>query len=1133
MSVVHAGTSWLAEHFLRSMKPFSFIPRTSPLRGAVLLAGLIPTLAAQAQTIPNPSFETDSYVVWPGYSNSNGGVISGWTSAVPGSVGLNPASGSPFADNGTVPAGTNVAFLQSTAGGTDLGTTISGLTAGTTYRVYFRANARAGQSPSLKVRIDGAPVNVSIDFNAPVADALPTSVNSLNPYHYVSFEFTAGGALAGLTLLNDAAGDTTVCVDDFSIGLASAPLSTGIVATRWTGDADSGIDSQYRYTHAHTFGAALTSVTANSVVFSPAAGANPNVLDHMTWGGFGNLFGEQTRAISGNSNLVAKSFMYGGPTMSVQIKGLKPNTTYVATIYGVGWEDGTRAADFSGTAGGGPSNVNLDAYGVTNGITVRYRYTTDGAGSPVTLNYAQAAGAGSFHTAAFSNREATPGTSPNTWTTAPWSNDATSGVNEGGTFLYTHAYNLNSATNAVINGVTFIGKTGGNPSAANFAMTGFGTGYVNDANNVMDVTGSRAMANDFLYNGFPGALTLTGLTPGTEYQLTLFSVGWEDAGRVANFVGYNQVGAVIDQDTYLNDNGIRINYVYTAPASGSISITTNPLATGSIHLYGFANRKTAPETALAVTSQPQDAFVNLVGDTAVFTATASGSLPLTYEWRKNGTPISGQTGTTNLSATLTIAGVTAADVADYTVAFTGSGGQGTVVSNPAHLYLITDPVPGLFDTGLGSNCAVLPDGGLDAHYYLMVNPDGAPLVPGVVQDSTTFPIVAGPWLANTALSKWIGPQFNTSGSQGDPTDVGAGPGVYVYRTTFDLTGFDLNTVRITGNWATDNEGVDIRVNGVSTGITNVAQFINLTPFLLSSGNATFTTGVNFLEFRVRNASLGYTGLRVEGMKGFGTILPGTVPYIVTQPVDTVIPWNTSNTLCVSAAGSAMLNYQWNLNNAPIPGATSSMLTITANDCNLAGTYTVTITNSAGSVTSNPAVVTLTNVPPCPGPASLGLDLGISGKLTVASLVSGATGGSGPVTFSGVQAGPTAGGGTVSVVDGWVVYQPAPGFVGADSFTYTLSDGSQTGTGTVTVVVAQGIGQTFNIIGMTPEGAGKRLVGLGIPGRLYQWQYSSDLASWTGLVAPSICPSSGVLTVLDPGPVLPPSRFYRLVQVTAP
>jgi len=37
-------------------------------------------------------------------------------------------------------------------------------------------------------------------------------------------------------------------------------------------------------------------------------------------------------------------------------------------------------------------------------------------------------------------------------------------------------------------------------------------------------------------------------------------------------------------------------------------------------------------------------------------------------------------------------------------------------------------------------------------------------------------------------------------------------------------------------------------------------------------------------------------------------------------------------------------------------------------------------------------------------------------------------------------------------DGTVTYTPAPGFAGIDSFTYTVSDGTDTATGTVSVTV---------------------------------------------------------------------------------
>ena len=71
-----------------------------------------------AQTIPNPSFEVDSYASGVGYASQNGGVITGWTMSNPSSIGLNlSGTNNPglFADNGAIPDGTNVAFVQGMA----------------------------------------------------------------------------------------------------------------------------------------------------------------------------------------------------------------------------------------------------------------------------------------------------------------------------------------------------------------------------------------------------------------------------------------------------------------------------------------------------------------------------------------------------------------------------------------------------------------------------------------------------------------------------------------------------------------------------------------------------------------------------------------------------------------------------------------------------------------------------------------------------------------------------------------------------------------------------------------------------------------------------------------------------------
>ena len=79
--------------------------------------------------------------------------------------------------------------------------------------------------------------------------------------------------------------------------------------------------------------------------------------------------------------------------------------------------------------------------------------------------------------------------------------------------------------------------------------------------------------------------------------------------------------------------------------------------------------------------------------------------------------------------------------------------------------------------------------------------------------------------------------------------------------------------------------------------------------------------------------------------------------IATQPQSLAVVAGQSATFSVTANGTAPLSYQWSFNGAALAGATKSALTYSSVQTNKAGSYMVTVANSAGSVTS--AVVTLT------------------------------------------------------------------------------------------------------------------------------------------------------------------------------
>jgi sugar lactone lactonase YvrE len=90
-----------------------------------------------------------------------------------------------------------------------------------------------------------------------------------------------------------------------------------------------------------------------------------------------------------------------------------------------------------------------------------------------------------------------------------------------------------------------------------------------------------------------------------------------------------------------------------------------------------------------------------------------------------------------------------------------------------------------------------------------------------------------------------------------------------------------------------------------------------------------------------------------------TINSAIVPVaIVTQPVTQSVILGSPVTLSVSTTGTTP-TYQWYLNGNLIPGATAASYTLSVAAIQNGGTYTVVATNSAGSVTSSAAVLTVT------------------------------------------------------------------------------------------------------------------------------------------------------------------------------
>jgi len=220
------------------------------------------------------------------------------------------------------------------------------------------------------------------------------------------------------------------------------------------------------------------------------------------------------------------------------------------------------------------------------------------------------------------------------------------------------------------------------------------------------------------------SVTATGTTP-LNYQ-------WQRNG--AEISGANSASYTTPATT-TSDSGAQ----FTVVVSNSAGSVTSNTATLTV--------TTAP-VAPSITTQPANRTVT-AGQTATFSVTATGTTPLTYQWRRNGAEISGA----NSASYTTPATTTSDSGAQFTVVVSNS--TGTVTSNAASLTVNPAPVPPSITT------SSLPDGTVGAAYNAGLSATGG-----------TAPYSWG--LASGSLP--TGLSLNSSGSiSGTPTSTGPFP----------------------------------------------------------------------------------------------------------------------------------------------------------------------------------------------------------------------------------------------------------------------------------------------------------------------------------------------------------------------
>jgi subtilase family serine protease len=474
------------------------------------------------------------------------------------------------------------------------------------------------------------------------------------------------------------------------------------------------------------------------------------------------------------------------------------------------------------------------------------------------------------------------------------------------------------------------------------------------------------------------------------------------------------------------------------PAGGNVSGTTsNVLSITSVTTANVGNYSasvtnscgsvTSSVATLTVVSppvfstQPTNQTV-VAGSNAVFSATVSGTLPLVYQWRQNGTNlvnggnISGAT--TNA---LTLTAVTTNNAGNYTLVVTNIYGPAT--SSIAVLTVVSAPgitIPPTNQTiQCGSNAAFSVTATGTAPLYFQWSLDSAPLAGA----TNTSLLLTNVHLPNHTVAVVVTNLYGSATSAVTLTVVdtlppvitlnGANPfyvelgSAYIEAgaTAYDLcagvvpvsisgtvntNAVSTNTVTYTATDGNGNTNTATRTVIVrdTTPPTILWSFTNL---VLAAGTNCATpmpdvTGTNFIratdlsppltitQSPTNNAALplGTNIVVITVADAYGNTAYSTNQIIVqdqSPPVIWLQPQSQTNTVGASASFSVVatactpLTFQWFFNNAALAAETNSTLTLSNLNATLAGNYFVVASAAGGSTTSSVATLTVNLLSP--------------------------------------------------------------------------------------------------------------------------------------------------------------------------
>ena len=508
------------------------------------------------------------------------------------------------------------------------------------------------------------------------------------------------------------------------------------------------------------------------------------------------------------------------------------------------------------------------------------------------------------------------------------------------------------------------GETGSTLTLSKVTMSQSGS-YTVVVSNAVGVVTSRAARLTVSVRSLAPAITTSpsdqAVTEGDVAKFTIVASGTEPLSYQWKRNDLNvsgETGATLTLSRVTTDQAGS----YTVVVSNAVGLVTSRAAQLTV-----SARSTAP----AITASPSDQTVT-EGDAAKFAIVASGTGPLSYQWKRNDLNVSGETG-----ATLTLSRVTTNQAGSYTVVV--SNAVGLVTSRAAQLNVSARSTAPAITTSPSDQ--TVTEG--DSTKFIVVASGTAPLSYQWKRNDLNM---AGESGATLTLSRVTANQAGSytvlvSNTVGLVTSSAARLTVSVRPMAPTITGSPSDQA------VTEGEAAKFTVGASGTAPLSYQ-------WKRDDSNLSGETGSTLTLSKVTTNQAGtYTvvvsnavGLVASSAARLTVSVRSVAPTITASPSDRAVTEGEAAKFTVLANGTAPLSYQWKRDDANLSGETGFTLTLSKVTTNQAGTYTVVVSNAVGLVTSSAARLTVSVRPVAPtitaSPSDQAVTEGEAAKFTV-------------------------------------------------------------------------------------------------------------------------------------------------------